>query len=145
MKRDPLVWLIIWYMVALLILIFSICGAVHAEDALNLSPGHNPTVEQDGKQIDICRVAAATAQNFLLLTSQAEERVLKGPPKGQGERAIEKWVDETRGMYAHVLRLTGELEIASSICLDLPIDPRRLDPEQQDSLERIRKNPKVAS
>lgn len=138
---KDLSWYIIWATGVLLIL--SICGVVHAEEGPSFAPGHNPTIEQDGQTLDICRVAAGAAQNFLLLTDQMEQKIHTRPHKDDEE--LRRYLDDAKKLMEAVERTTGELEIASSVCLGLPIDPKRLSPEQQEYLEKARKNPKRAA
>lgn len=94
---------------------------VSAEETF--APGKNPVVE--GK--DVCRVSAAAAQNYLALTDDIW-RFINGPAAHDEERR--------EALYAKALEYQGMLEIASSVCLGVGVDPSRLSPEQQAEMER---------
>ena len=92
-------------------LLFFASVVVAEED---FAPGKNPVV--DGK--DVCRVSAAAAQNYLAIT----DKIMEAP------------VPERPALMAKVLEYVGVLEITSSVCLGVEIDPSRLDEEQQKLL-----------
>lgn len=105
--------------------------ALGAED---YAPGKNPII--DGK--DTCRVAAAAAQAFLAYTDELWA-FINTPPRDAEHATL--LAEERARRYEKLLEIQGALEITSSICLGLTIDPSRLSPEQA----RMLNEPKVES
>lgn len=113
--------------------LFTLAFIKYAFGEETFAPGSNPVVE--GK--DICRVAAGAAQNFLAITDEAWEfsNTPSGCSMGAESDACVRSMEKRAALYEKVLKYQGILEITSSVCLGVEIDPSRLDPSQREMLE----------
>lgn len=90
-------------------------------------------------QAEACYKSAEAAQAFLQLTDEANGRALEGPPKSEGKDKTEEWATVQKELYGKVERVTGALEVYSSICIGVEIYPHRLPEDWRKEYENLMK------